>query len=135
MVGEPAFRVATDTHNGITRLAMSGELDMNTVERLDDALANCLSDGATAVVLDLRDLTFMDSTGLYSFLRARSRSLSNGHRLLFVGATRPVRMVFELAGMDSVLDEHEAVTTLDQFTRDGDGYGREMPANSGDPHG
>lgn len=133
MGGEPLLRVATDARNGITRLALSGELDMATVDLFTDALASCLGDGATAVMLDLRDLSFMDSTGLHAFLQARDRSLGDGHRLLFVGASPPVRMVFEMTGMESVLNEHEAVTTLDQFTRDG--HGPEKPAISGDPHG
>jgi anti-sigma B factor antagonist len=116
-----ALRVVTDTRNGITRMGLSGELDMATVDVFTDALTNCESNGGRAIMLDLRDLTFMDSTGLHAFLQARTRSDGNGHRLLFVGASRAVRTVFEIAGMESVLEEHEAVSILDQFTRDGRG--------------
>ena len=129
-----ALRVETDNRNGITRMALSGELDMATVDVLTNALLNSERDGASAIMLDLRDLTFMDSTGLHVFLRARERSLGNGHRLLFVGASRPVRTVFEIVGMDSVLDEYEAATTLDRFTRNGNGS--EGPGKKQvDPHG
>ena len=128
---DPGLRVVTDARNGITRLALQGELDMATVDVLTQALENFESDGSTAVMLDLRDLTFIDSTGMHAFLRARARSVGNGHRLLFMGATRPVRTVFEIAGMESVLDEHEAVTTLDQFTS----QRSEPGAPGGDPRG
>ena len=128
-----SLRVVADGRNGITRLALSGELDMATVDVLTNALLNSERDGASAIMLDLRDLTFMDSTGLHAFLRARARSQGNGHSLLFVGASRPVRTVFEIAGVESVLDEHEAVSTLGQFTQDG--HGSEMPGKPDDPYG
>ncbi len=128
-----SLRVVTDGRNGITRLALSGELDMATVDVLTNALLDSERDGASAIMLDLRDLTFMDSTGLHAFLQARERSQGNGHSLLFVGASHPVRTVFEIAGMESVLDEHEAVSTLGQFTADG--HGAEAPGKPGDPHG
>jgi anti-sigma B factor antagonist len=126
------LRVVTDARNGIVRMALSGELDMATVDLFTDALSRCERGGAATVMLDLRDLSFMDSTGLHAFLKARDRSLGNGHRLLFVGASGPVRTIFEVTGVESVLDEHEAVTTLDQFTRQGN-----EPAavgKAGDPH-
>ena len=116
-----ALQVATDARNGITRLALRGELDMATIDIFTDALTRCEGDGSTALMLDLRDLTFMDATGLHAFLQARDRSVGNGHRLLFVGASSPVRRIFEVTGTESVLEEHEAVTTLDQFTREGHG--------------
>ena len=116
-----ALRVVTDGRNDITRMALSGELDMATVDVLTDALTNCESDGAKVLMLDLRDLTFMDSTGLRAFQQARTRSNENGHRLLFVGVPGRVRAVFEMTGMESVLDEHQTVGTLDRFTRDGNG--------------
>jgi anti-anti-sigma factor len=114
-------------------MALRGELDMATIDIFTDAVTRCERDGSTALMLDLRDLTFMDATGLRAFLQARDRSLGNGHRLLFVGASIPVRKVFEVTGTESVLEEHEAVTTLDQFTRDG--HGAEGLSKEGDPHG
>jgi hypothetical protein len=39
------------------------------------------------VLLDLRDLTFVDSTGLRTFLNAQRRAKDNGHRLALIGAS------------------------------------------------
>lgn len=114
-------------------MALRGELDMATIGIFTDALARCEGNGSTALMLDLRDLTFMNATGLHAFLQARDRSRGNGHRLLFVGASRPVRRVFEVTGTESILEEHEAVTTLDQFT--GDRQTPEGSPKTGDPHG
>jgi anti-sigma B factor antagonist len=122
MGGNTPFRVTVDTRNDITRLALHGELDMATTPIFTDVLAESECDGTSILMIDLRDLTFMDSTGLHAFCRARDRARGNGHRLLFIGATDRIRSIFELTGMESVLEEHEAVTTLDQFTRRWNGH-------------
>ena len=64
----------TQDANGARRLVLRCELDLGTAGRLEQALEQ--ADGA--VVLDLRDLTFMDSTGVRVLLEAaaRERSLS-----------------------------------------------------------
>ena len=59
----------TQDANGARRLALRGELDLGTAGRLEQALSE--SDGA--VVLDLRELTFMDSTGVRVLLEAAER--------------------------------------------------------------
>jgi anti-anti-sigma factor len=69
--------------------------------------------GLTAIVIDLRDLTFMDTTGLRAFLAARNRAEENGRGLLLVGAKEPVRRIFEITGQDHVLDNEDAVSVLD----------------------
>ena len=127
------LRVVTDARDGITKIALSGELDMATVDVLADALTICERDGGKAIMLDLRDLTFMDSSGLRAFLQARARSEENGQSLLLVAPSRPVRKVFEVAGVESLLDEQEAVPTLDQFRCDS--HRSEARVEPSDPRG
>jgi len=52
---------------GARRITLRGELDLATVPRLEHALANA---GEDVVVIDLRGLTFMDSTGVRVLLEA-----------------------------------------------------------------
>ena len=49
-------------------LAITGALDMATAATVTDAVANVCSDGASSLTFDLRELTFMDSTGLRALL-------------------------------------------------------------------
>ena len=100
------FSVTVDDGNDTIRIAPRGELDMAAVPRFDEVVRACEQEPAVTIVVDLRDVTFMDSTGLHALLQARNRSLGNGHRLLFVQASTPVRKVFEITGVGSVLDDH-----------------------------
>jgi anti-anti-sigma factor len=66
------FGIQLDCRNGVARLALRGELDMATARKLEEHLMVVEQDGVGAVLLDLRDLTFVDSTGLHTFLKARA---------------------------------------------------------------
>jgi anti-sigma B factor antagonist len=112
----PQFTARTESRNGVASIALTGELDMATVPVLQEHLAHFEGDGGVAIMLDLRELTFLDCSALRAFLAARDRARTNGHRLILVGAGQPARRLFELTGMEFLLDEQEAVSVLDQFT-------------------
>jgi anti-sigma B factor antagonist len=121
------FTIQDDRRNGVTRLALRGELDLGTAPKLEGHLRQVEQDGVQAVLLDLRDLTFVDSTGLHTFVKARSRAADNGHRLALVGANEYVKKLMRLIAIQGILEEH-GVQLLDRFTRpspgtsaDGDG--------------
>jgi anti-sigma B factor antagonist len=67
-----------------TIIAVSGELDLASAAQLDEAIRGA-EEGATEwIVVDLEDMSFMDSAILTVLLMARLRARDNGHRLRFV---------------------------------------------------
>jgi anti-anti-sigma factor len=52
-------------------LLLSGELDASSAPRVDEAVDLLVSDGARNLVIDLAEVTFIDSSGLRSLIRAR----------------------------------------------------------------
>ena len=132
MDGNGSILVTIDDRNDITRIAPTGELDMANVPAFEEILRASEKAPGSVIMLDLRDITFMDTSGLHAFLEARDRSRGNGHRLLFVGASPSVRRIFEASGMASVLDEHEAAGTIERFTRSQPAS--DAPGDPGDPH-
>ena len=114
-----------DARNGITSIALSGELDMATVPILNDQLTVSEQDGSKAIVLDLRDLRFIDSSGLHALVRAYRRSEMNGHRLLLVGANPSTRRLCEITGTEFLLDAKGTAELLGRFTYDGSRTGNQ----------
>jgi anti-sigma B factor antagonist len=86
--------VAPDAQGG-TRLTLRGELDLGTAPRLEQALAEASGD----VLLDLRGLTFMDSTGVRVLLEAAERG---GLRILAPDGG-DVRVTIEETGIGPLL--------------------------------
>jgi anti-sigma B factor antagonist len=79
-------------------LALRGELDMATVADLYAAVSR-LAPIAREIVLDLSQLTFLDSSGLYLVLRLRDLCKRNRCRLSLTSVGPQVRRVFEITGL------------------------------------
>ena len=80
---------------------LRGELDMNTVPDLDDAIAGL--DGED-LVLDCHELSFLDSSGISLLVRVHRRRQHNGHSLVLRNVSGLPRKAIELCGLADVLD-------------------------------
>jgi len=103
--GPAPFSVAVREADGLLVVVARGELDLATAPELEAALLTPLRDGASAV-LDLRDLDFMDSTGVRVIVAAHHAAEEHGGRFAIV-RTSPdgaVARVLEISGLDAVLD-------------------------------
>ena len=113
---EVPFSAQIDVRNDVANITLSGELDLATVPLLEDRLAHLEGDGVKAIMLDLRDLSFLDSSGLETFVSARERANRDGHRFLLIGASSSARRLFGLTGTEFLLAVQDPAETLDQFT-------------------
>ena len=95
-----------DTHQeeGAVRLALSGELDISNAPRVEEEISRIEADAPTLVVLDLRGLAFMDSTGLRLIVSADARAREQGRRLAVVKGPEAVQRIFRLTRLDERLD-------------------------------
>ena len=85
------------------RIALEGELDLASVAELEAAIDAARSEGADEVVLDLRELEFMDSSGLRCVVQADKRASEEGWRFALVRGPAAVQRVFEITRMDQRL--------------------------------
>jgi anti-anti-sigma factor len=95
----------TLTSAGDALIVLTGELDLSGAPALDheiDALAS--RDGVRRVILDLRGLEFLDSSGLRVVALAERRLSSAGRSLSLVRGRDPVQRVFEITRMTERLD-------------------------------
>jgi anti-sigma B factor antagonist len=79
-------------------VVLGGELDLAAAEDIGDELDGVFDEHAVPVVLDLHEVTFIDSSGMRVLLLARQRSVAEGRALTVIGASLPARRVIELSG-------------------------------------
>jgi anti-sigma B factor antagonist len=75
-----------------------GEIDLATVDLVRDAVERDHQPGE-AVVLDLREVAFMDTSGLRYVLELTDRGNREGFALRLVRGPRAVQRVFEVSGL------------------------------------
>jgi anti-sigma B factor antagonist len=78
-----------------------GELDLDSAHRVEAALEQVRGEGCRQLVLDLRGVTFMDSTGLRLVIRWDTAGQQDGFGFAVVPGQEIVQRVFRLTGMDS----------------------------------
>ncbi|HET9773141.1 MAG TPA: STAS domain-containing protein [Acidimicrobiia bacterium] len=79
-----------------------GELDMASAPALWEVLAGEIP-GTKRLVVDLKDTTFIDSSGLSIFVRALRRLRYDGGDLVLRSLRPSVHEVFRITGLDQVL--------------------------------
>lgn len=84
-------------------LEVGGELDLYTAPRLSSQVGELIALGATGLVVDLTETTFVDSTALHVLLDARKRIRAAGGDLAVVCPNPQVRRIFEVTGVDGLL--------------------------------
>ena len=99
-------RLTYESHStdGMIRLALSGEFDLSNAAQVEDALKELEQARPPLLVLDLRELTFMDSTGLRVMVSADSRARDDSRRLAVVQGPESVHRVFRITGLDDHLE-------------------------------
>jgi anti-sigma B factor antagonist len=99
------FSISISDRDGRAVVVIRGELDLATAPDLEAAIKSRLDDGQD-VVVDLRELDFMDSTGLRVLVAAHGRVEGTEQRFLIVrplpGAS--IERILAVAGVERVLD-------------------------------
>lgn len=94
------FEVHVSREGDTVTLDLDGELDLASIDFVREQLAEAMRDGSSRVVMDLRNLTFIDSTGISLLLRAVK---DNGARLSFIPSrSSSVQRIFSVTGVAAV---------------------------------
>lgn len=86
-----------------TTVRLQGDLDLVTIERLRELLAEACASRPAHVVVDLSNVPFVDVLSLSAILAAADALREHGGRLVVIGASTPVRRVCALLNAEDVL--------------------------------
>ena len=100
-LGSLAMRSQRD--GDVHTIALDGEVDIATAARVEDELLRAEATDAAAIVLDLTELTFIDSTGIRMLVMAEARTRADGSRLTLRRPPDSVMRVLHLAGVEERL--------------------------------
>jgi anti-sigma B factor antagonist len=103
--------MSEDAVGAVTVLRCTGEVDIATVATLRDRLSRLQVDGASHVVIDMDEVTFIDSLGLGALIGAHKRARVLQGTFVIVTTSRPVLRVLQATALDRVFT---VVSTVDE---------------------
>jgi anti-sigma B factor antagonist len=96
---------------GLAVVDVQGEADLHTAHELRAAITDAIDSGATSLVIDLSDTTFIDSMTLGVLLGAVKRLRPVGGRVSVVCTDPNIRRIFEITLLDRVFALHDSRET------------------------
>jgi anti-anti-sigma factor len=96
---ERNFEVQVRDEDRAVVVGVTGELDLASSPGLEQELEKLAASGAGLVIVDLRELEFMDSTGLSVLVRAHQQATESGQRFAVVRGPQQVQRLLSLTGV------------------------------------
>ncbi len=93
------FSVRTEQHGGSTIMTIAGELDLVSAPRLRNAIAALRGDEIDDVIVDLAELSYIDSVGIGLLVASRRRLDSEGRTFTVRNPAPQVLRLLEITGL------------------------------------
>jgi anti-anti-sigma factor len=97
------FDLEAQNEGSSALLTIRGDLDLQVVDQVTEALTEIESAAPELLVIDLSRLTFMDSSGMGAVAAAHVRALEAGRRFAIVRPPGGVRQAFDRTRLDEVI--------------------------------
>lgn len=81
------------------RITVSGEVDAATSDQLSDVIAPLAAEPNSSVVVNLSEVSFMDSSGLRALIRGANEARDSGGSLVLATVSPPVMRLLEITGL------------------------------------
>jgi anti-sigma B factor antagonist len=98
------FDVTTIADRAVVRVRARGEIDLASRDILDAQIRALWDSGWEHVVVDLRDVTFMDSSGVHVLIAHHRHAHEHGYCFSIMDGSAPVRRVLQLTAVDQLLN-------------------------------
>ena len=95
----PPFRVDVEPEREFVRVCPSGEIDVATTGTVRERIADLMQEGFRRIVVDLRQATFLDSTGLRLMVDLDASARTAGWRFAIIAGPAEVQRAFEVTGL------------------------------------
>jgi anti-sigma B factor antagonist len=99
-----SFRCSVEPHRETVRVRPVGEIDLATVDVVEQQLSELKAAGVTDLTLDLRAVRFLDSSGLRMILRWNAEARAVGFAFRLIEGPSAVRRLFDVTGTTEQFD-------------------------------
>lgn len=95
--------IKVEKESNVTKISLSGRLDTNTSGDFENTLNDIFEKGNYNILVDLKDLEYVSSSGLRVFLGAQKKVSAESGNMVIKNANSTIMEVFEMTGFLDVL--------------------------------
>jgi anti-sigma B factor antagonist len=99
---EPASSKITPRQNRPNVLPLKGEVDLHVSPMVTTSLNEMIDKKPERLVVDLTDVSYIDSAGLAALIQAMQKVEGYGGKFMLAGLQETVRSIFEISRLDQV---------------------------------
>ncbi|MBF0566275.1 MAG: STAS domain-containing protein [Nitrospirae bacterium] len=103
------MEIELGNYKGTSVIVLSGEIDMYTSPKLREKLLHLVKKEATPVIVDLSKVTYIDSSGIATFVESFKRMKSYEGKLQLVSIPDRVMNIFNFSKLDKVFEMYGSV--------------------------
>ncbi len=98
------MKIDIQEHKGIKVFALSGEIDMSSSPVLRSELMGLVSRKVPVVFVDFKDVSYIDSSGIATFVEGLKAMMPYGGRLKLLGVPAKIMEIFNFSKLDKVFE-------------------------------
>jgi anti-sigma B factor antagonist len=98
------MKIEIKDYQGIKVIALSGEIDMYTSPALREEMMGLINKRVTPLLVDLNGVSYIDSSGIATFVEGLKRMMSYGGRLKLIGLLEGVKEIFNFSKLERVFE-------------------------------
>ncbi len=101
-----AYEVRSTTRRGLPVIELAGECDISSAPAIHAAVRQAFTEGASSLVFDLEEVTFLDSAPLGAFLSARRRAADAGGQVILLCSSPSLLRLLRLLELPQIFAFH-----------------------------
>lgn len=101
-------------YQGMKVITPAGEIDMHSSPELRKEIMAHVGQRITPLVVDMQQVTYIDSSGIATFVEGLKGTMSYGGKLKLLALAPQIREIFSFSKLDKVFEIHSSVDELMQ---------------------
>lgn len=98
------MEIEVKDYQGVKVMALSGEIDMYSSPALRKKIMDLVNQRVTPLLVDLKKVSYIDSSGIATFVEGLKHMMPYGGRLKLIGLLEGVREIFRFSKLDKVFE-------------------------------
>jgi anti-sigma B factor antagonist len=92
------------TENGVLTIALSGDIDLGNAENFYTETLNAYQAAPSDITFDCKELNFIDSTTLGTFVKILKNRKANGHTMRLINLQAKIKKLFLICSLDKIME-------------------------------